>query len=290
MDVRHHPFDVISVQHISYVYTIRIQSSINYLPLRAIIQNFIVGGENIVFNFPAEEDYIKRNEPRFGETIGRVANGIKDAVVHLNERDYTLDKNYPPNSIHSGFNQDNDGRFLGTVDVTAVLEIEYEVSARHMECDQTSVSVTNHSYFKLTGNTTIDGTVAQLSARKYLPINQAGIPIGTVEDFPTDITSHFLLQESSPAIDNCFVPYTTIDPFKVPLDTRQLDLQLLGFFKHPDSGIHLEVFSTYGSRAGFCVEPGRFINAINQPAWRTMSLLKKGQVYGSKIVYESWKE
>jgi aldose 1-epimerase len=166
----------------------------------------------------------------------------------------------------------------------------------------------NGSYFNLSGKPSIGGTKAQLCTRRYLPINQNNIPTGTIDDFPIDVTKKSDLNETTIVIDNCFVLNSTTDPSKVPLDTRKHPLELLGFFHHPESGIHLEVFSTepafqfytgdhidvfgnphYAARAGFCVEPGRFINAVNQPAWRGMSLLKKGEVYGSKIVYEAWK-
>jgi aldose 1-epimerase len=47
---------------------------------------------------------------------------------------------------------------------------------------------------------------------------------------------------------------------------------------------------SHGRRAGFCVEPDHYINIINQPQWRSMSLLLKGQIYRSKIVYKAWKQ
>ena len=81
---------------------------------------------------------------------------------------------------------------------------------------------------------------------------------------------------------------------------------------HPDSGIHLEVLSTEpafqfytgkyievpavaglparGARSGFCVEPSRYVNAVNEAAWRDMMVLKKGDVYGCRIVYRAWAE
>lgn len=45
-----------------------------------------------------------------------------------------------------------------------------------------------------------------------------------------------------------------------------------------------------GSRSGFCVEPSRYVNAPNEPAWRGMAVLKRGQVWGSKTVYKAWTE
>jgi aldose 1-epimerase len=81
---------------------------------------------------------------------------------------------------------------------------------------------------------------------------------------------------------------------------------------HPKTGIHLEVLSTEpsfqfytgdftnvpaveglsakGPRSAFCCEPGRWVNAVNVPEWKNMSLLKKGETYGSRIVYKAWSD
>ncbi len=45
-----------------------------------------------------------------------------------------------------------------------------------------------------------------------------------------------------------------------------------------------------GARAGFCLEPMRYVNAINVKEWRGQSLLKKGETYGSRIVYKGWSD
>lgn len=119
----------------------------------------------------------------------------------------------------------------------------------------------------------------------------------------------FELGTAENEVDDCFLVET--DPSKVPLDTRSQALQLLGEFSHPSTNLHLEVYSTEpafqfytgnfidvppvnglparGKYAGFCVEPSRYVNAPNVPEWRHMAVLKKGQVYGSKIVYKAWK-
>jgi aldose 1-epimerase len=77
--------------------------SFNFLPLGAIVQEFRVGGINIVQNFPTAELYKQYNEPYFGETIGRVANRISGAKINsLNGRSYPLAANNWPNSLHGG--------------------------------------------------------------------------------------------------------------------------------------------------------------------------------------------
>lgn len=102
------------------------------------------------------------------------------------------------------------------------------------------------------------------------------------------------------------------NPTEVPLDTRGMPLKKLAEFSHPNTSMHLEVHSTEpafqfytgkyidvpevegaparGEGAGFCVEPSRFVNAINEPEWRNMVVLKKGQLFGCKNMYKAWKE
>lgn len=154
------------------------------------------------------------------------------------------------------------------------------------------------------------GTTAQLATADYLPLDSTGIPHGTIGKFPRDVTKPFELNLTEPHIDDVFVMET--DPSKVPLDTRGLPLRQLAQFSHPVTKLHLEVHSTepafqfytgkyidvpetegappHGEGAGFCVEPSRFVNAINEPAWRNMVTLKKGQIFGCKNVYKAWKE
>lgn len=79
------------------------EPEISLLPLGAIIQSFKVAGVNIVQGFPTQEQYVSHNGPYFGETIGRVANRIKDAKINsLNNSSYSLAANNGPNSLHGG--------------------------------------------------------------------------------------------------------------------------------------------------------------------------------------------
>lgn len=172
-------------------------------------------------------------------------------------------------------------------------------------------------YFNLSGEPTIQGTEVSLCTNTYLPVDDTGIPTSGPEPYP-NITPNqtFTLGPTDPDIDDCFAllpPYPT--PGSIPLDTRSLPLTRLVSAYHPTSKIHLEVHSTdpafqfytgkyidvpavetadgkevkaRGARSGFCVEPSRFVNAVNVPEWRDMVVLKKGDVYGSRIVYKGW--
>jgi aldose 1-epimerase len=75
-----------------------------FLPLGAIIQTFVVNGVNIVQGFPTQELYESYNGPYFGETIGRVANRLKDAkLVNINGgKTYDLAANNGKHNLHGG--------------------------------------------------------------------------------------------------------------------------------------------------------------------------------------------
>lgn len=172
------------------------------------------------------------------------------------------------------------------------------------------------SYFNLSGAPTIAGTEVALTTNSYLILSDSGIPTSVQPSTFASITPNktFILGAKEPEIDDCFI----INPSEptVPLDTRSSPLEKLVSAYHPDTKIHLEVLSTEpafqfytgkfidvpeikgpdgtvevparGARSGFCVEPSRYVNAINVPEWRNQVVLKKGQVYGARIVYRGW--
>ncbi|KAK2629125.1 hypothetical protein QTJ16_002228 [Diplocarpon rosae] len=226
--------------------------------------------------------------------------------------------------------RDEDGEegYPGTLDVSVVyttgiqknesgkeirvLGIEYEVKLVGDAVEETAVNVTNHSYFNLSGLPTIEGTEVMLCSSAYLPVDD-GIPVGTqTASFP-DLKANtaFTLGNTLPDIDDCFVvgPSSTSC---IPLDTRVSPLRKLVSAYHPATKIHLEVLSTEpafqfytgkyidvpevegvkarGARSGFCVEPSRYVNAVNVQEWRDQVVLKKGEVYGSRIVYKGWSD
>jgi aldose 1-epimerase len=137
------------------------------------------------------------------------------------------------------------------------------------------------------------------------------IPLGQMEPYPgITAKSKFTLGPVEPDIDHSFVMDSS--PSGIPIDTRPRPLQQLAAFYHPDSEIHLEVYSTEpsfqfytgkfidvpavpgqparGARSGFALEPTRYVNAINNEEWRDMVVLRKGKKYGSRIVYQSWRD
>lgn len=166
------------------------------------------------------------------------------------------------------------------------------------------------SYFNITGGPTIEGTEVVLGTDDYLPIDTGNIPLGTIEKYPgINANQPFTLGHDEPDVDHCFI--MDKDAGNVPVDTRSRQASRLMAMSHPGTGIHVEVYSTdpafqfytgkhisvpasehgpqRGPRSGLCVEPSRYINAVNKPDWRDMAILKQGQLYGAKHIFKAWK-
>lgn len=152
----------------------------------------------------------------------------------------------------------------------------------------------------------------KLATNKYQEVDSTGIPTGPIKPFPgVEANTEHVIGETEPDIDDCFVLNT--DPSSIPVDTRSQPLQSLCSFKESQKGgVHLEILSTEpafqfylgkhidvpaipeaglparGARSGFCVEPSRYVNAANVDEYKSMVTLKRGEKYGSKIVYKGW--
>ncbi|KAG4418748.1 hypothetical protein IFR04_008110 [Cadophora malorum] len=181
------------------------------------------------------------------------------------------------------------------------------------------ITKSRNRYFNLTGSPTITGTEVTLSTNQYLPVDAGGIPTSASTAPYPSLTPNkaFTLGTSEPDIDDCFI----VDPSlasSIPLDTRSSPLNSLVKAYHPESKVHLEVLSTEpafqfytgkyidvaeisseenggkgkvegrGPRSGFCVEPSRYVNAVNVEEWRGQVVLKRGETYGSRVVYKGW--
>ncbi|OBT82339.1 hypothetical protein VE02_08808 [Pseudogymnoascus sp. 03VT05] len=190
-----------------------------------------------------------------------------------------------------------------------VLAMEYQAELVG-GADETVINMTNHSYFNLSGEPTIAGTDVELSTKLYLPVDEHGIPTGGPQVYDAADLSKATLGVTEPNVDDCFV--FDEPPNSIPIDTRDQALRKLVAAYHSRTKIHLEVLSTEpafqfytgkyidvpsveglparGARSGFCVEPSRFVNAINVDEWKGQVLLKKGEVYGSRTVYRGWSD
>jgi len=170
--------------------------------------------EDVVLGYTKPEDYFNGNPYYFGALIGRYGNRIANAKFTLDGKEFNIDKNDGPNSLHGGkegffskvwtaeivkdaqlpplkltyVSADGEegypGKLTATVTYTLTdddaLEIAYEA-----ETDKaTVVNLTQHSYFNLSGNFTnpITDHELQIKADKFLPVDATLIPTGVQQD------------------------------------------------------------------------------------------------------------
>lgn len=168
---------------------------------------------DVVLGFDSLQGYLQ-NRCYLGATVGRCANRIGGAEIHLGGRRFPLSANEGRNHLHggaSGFDRrlwtaelaeedrlilslvspDGDQGYPGTLRVSvsftladAALRIEYRAV-----CDADTVcNLTNHSYFNLDGHD--GGSVlrqrVRIPADFYTPADAAGVPDGRV--LPVDGT------------------------------------------------------------------------------------------------------
>lgn len=173
---------------------------------------------DVVLGHDSLAGYAKPNEPYFGCTIGRYGNRIGNAKFTLDGKQYILDANNGPHSLHGGregfhtkvweaaqkdsqsvsftyLSADGDAGYPGnlTVKVTYTLtddnalQIDYEATTDA----KTVVNLTNHAYFNLNGagSGAVNNHELMIDADNITPVNATLIPTGKlmkVEGTPFD--------------------------------------------------------------------------------------------------------
>lgn len=168
---------------------------------------------DVCLGFSNLEGYLA-GHPYFGCITGRVANRIAKGKFTLNGKEYSLEVNNGPNSLHGGkvgfdkkvwqfisqvdgpdyqgiklkyVSKDGEENYPGTLTTFVSyyltddnqLKIEYEATT-----DQaTPLNLTNHSYFNLTGGReNVLGHKLRLNCTQYTPTDDTMIPTGAIAD------------------------------------------------------------------------------------------------------------
>lgn len=259
------------------------------------------------------EEYLA-NAPYFGCTVGRIAGRIKDGKFSVNGEDYTLALNNGSNHLHGGIvgfdkrnwkatetsstdavavtmsllSPDMEEGFPGNVEakVTFTLSSDNNLTIDYnATTDKTTpISMTNHSYFNLSGFTeTIENTTAQVFASEFLTPDDGGVPTGArtaVAGLPCDLQKPTQFSEALKDMETGFEHY-----YAFPKGLGKLET--VAKFSHPASGRELSIETTepgallysgyftsdtlkresgdqqYGRYRAFCFESHRFPNGVN---------------------------
>lgn len=179
---------------------------------------------DVVLGFDELEDYFTRS-PYFGALVGRYANRIKAGIFELNGQRYHVPANSHGNALHGGnvgfdkkvmdwqvtgessvrlFYESPDGEegFPGTLRLEAdyVLTPEHDLKLvyRAVSDKDTVVSITNHSYFNLSGSGDILDHQVRINADRFTEVDNTGIPTGrllSVEGTPLDFRERHAVGE-----------------------------------------------------------------------------------------------
>ena len=177
--------------------------SINCPDNKGQFGDIIVGYDNV-------ETYVKSTF-YMGSIIGRFGNRIANGQFELDGKRYTLDTNNGPNHLHGGLDgfdsrlwqaqiasdgraavsftlisNDGDQGYPGQLNV----QVTYWLDEHNcLHCDMQAntnkacpVSLTNHAYFNLAGQGTIDQHLLQLNCDFYTPTDSTCIPTGEIAD------------------------------------------------------------------------------------------------------------
>ena len=217
----------------------------------------------------------------FGVIVGRFANRIGGAKFSLDGKDYILDKNDGPNTLHGGFNgydkivwdakpvskknaagvkftrvsPDGEQGFPGnvTLEITYLLDKNNNLTLYYTAVTDkaTPINITNHAFFNLAGNGTVHKHIMEMNSTKYLEVNSKLIPTGklldvkgTAFDFtkPKEIGKD--IKQTGVGYDHCYVTemYNPENPqCGLPLDAS--DMVQFAKVKEPVSGHVMEVFT-----------------------------------------------
>ncbi|ENG7518348.1 galactose-1-epimerase [Vibrio harveyi] len=182
-----------------------------------------------------------------GVTVGRYANRIANGLFEVNGEAFQVSTNQAGNCLHGGeegfdkrrwniesqskqqvtfslLSEDGDQGFPGNLEahVTYTLTDDNQVSIAYFaKADKaTPVNLTNHAYFNLLGaEADLDCRSHRLTiaADQYLPTNEVGIPLGTLQDVKgtgfdfrneKPVSEHFLQDEQQIAAkgyDHCYL-------------------------------------------------------------------------------------
>ena len=253
----------------------------------------------------------------FGATIGRYANRIKGARVHIEDHTYRLTANEGKNTLHGGggfhkklwkatetpdrlylsyVSPDREDGFPGELFVTVRFGFNddgnFEISHSATTNAPTFVSLTNHTYFNLAGKGNILGHQLCLHADSYTPADAEGIPTGeilpvagTELDFrqmrpvTSDYDNNFVLNNEGPAAEL----YEETSGRLLRVWTDLPGLQLYSGRQIPE-GEKGKNGVAYGPNSGLCLETQFFPDSPHQQEFPSTLLMPDGW-YEHKTVW-----
>ncbi len=295
------------------------------------------GPEDIVCGFNTFENYFSKeyqdNAPYFGGTIGRYCSQIKDSKFSLNGIEFQLAQNCGTNNLHGGtvgfdkkiwevkpFKQNTsqlemklrsghlEEGFPGNVYINVTFSLDDEnqllIDYKALTDHNTPFSMTNHTYFNLSGFTeTVEGHTIQINSDRKQIWDSSGAATGeniSITSLPDDLRNPKMLGEVHEALGDGFEHYyifkdkgfalEKVAEIKDHKSGRSLEVSttepgmLFYTGKYTSNDLRRESGQQYGKYRGFCCETHRYPNGPNLPD-SPKSILKKGESFDSTTIF-----
>ncbi len=204
----------------------------------ARLLSLVCGGCDCIYG-PRTAEELAADTCYCGSICGRVANRIAGGRFELGGKEYELATNNGPNCLHGGnvgfsdrpwmveeatatrlvlslVSPDGEENFPGTVQLRATYTLEGGSLTLTMEGSTdapTLLNLTNHAYWNLAGEGTVDGHELQVLASAYTPM-VANIPTGRIE--PVAGTPYDLREPASLGERYALIPAGYDDNYVLP--------------------------------------------------------------------------
>lgn len=293
---------------------------------------------DVVLGFDSIQDYVTKPSD-FGATIGRYANRINKGKFSLDGVDYQLPINNYGHCLHGGLkgfqyavfdgtqlsdqsvkltylSKDMEEGFPGNLTCSVTMTLTDDNAIRldyEAETDKpTIINMTNHSYFNLDGDPSVNNSNYQLmiNADNYTPVDSTFMTTGeilSVADTPMDFRTPV---EIGTVIDQDFEQLKNghgIDHNWVLNTKGDLNTVCASLYS-PKTGIKLDVYTSepgvqiytgnfldgtltgkkqikYDFRASVCLETQKYPDTPNKPEWPSC-VLRPGEKYTSQTVFK----
>ena len=317
--------------------------TVTVLPYGGRIQSIKLHGQELTLS-QADPAFYLSDSAALGASVGRYANRIANACyTDSMGRQHQLSASQPPHCLHGGMagfaqrawtvlehsansllleliSANGDQGFPGTLTVRQLLRVVDTVDTKGQPAGElqlsftastdldTVVNLTNHCYFNLAPQQTVEALAAhqlELMADQYLAVDARGIPLpnpvrsvdGHEFDFRQAKAVGPLCRQSVDlphGLDHCFVSsfVTAPSPDPLPLQARlshgsgaeQRTLEL----RSSQPGVQVYVGTYLGAPfapfQGICLEAQNFPDAPNRPDFPS-AVLRPGELYQQQIFY-----
>lgn len=271
-----------------------------------------------------------------GALIGRFGNRIEKGKLVIDGKEYSLFCNDRGNHLHGGkegfdkkiwsheirgdelvltyVSPDGEENYPGTLRVTVVYSFlggELKIRYHAVSDKKTAVSLTNHAYFNMNGESSgsSESNVLWIDSDEITPTDETLIPhgefkkvAGTPFDFNTPKEIGKDVEADDPDLkfgggyDHCYVLKTAGKIAKfATVEGKKTGIRMSCFTDAPavqfyaGNGMNQQgKTGRYGKRAGFCLETQAIPNNVNVPAYAALgsSVIEEGQVYAYTAIYK----